>query len=58
MNKIEKQYDDLSIIRLHEMLKQWTLHIRAPLQELHFRREYNIYHVYYLFVPFNQDVLY
>ncbi|PKY40876.1 hypothetical protein RhiirA4_454332 [Rhizophagus irregularis] len=29
MNKIEKQYDDLSVIKPHETSQQWASHIRV-----------------------------
>ncbi|CAB4415934.1 unnamed protein product [Rhizophagus irregularis] len=29
MNKIEKQYDDLSVIKPHETSQQWASHIRG-----------------------------
>src|SRR2546421_160826 len=54
--KIEKQYDDLSVISPHETPKQWANRVRGSLQELLSKREYSLYHVYCLFSSFGQRV--
>src|SRR3989337_1447587 len=52
--EIEKQYDYLSIIRPHETPQQWANRVKGSLQELLFKREYSLYHVYCLFASFGQ----
>ena len=52
--EIEKQYDYLSIIRLHETPQQWANRVRGSLQELLSKQGYSLYHVYCLFASFGQ----
>ena len=53
--EIERRYDYLSIIKLHETSQQWAFRVRDALQELLSKREYSLYYVYSLFASFGQE---
>ncbi len=62
--EVKKWYDNLSIIRSHEISQQWAIHVRVVLQALITeKKKESFYHVFCLFISFKQgyqskDILY
>ncbi|CAG8578277.1 1713_t:CDS:1 [Ambispora leptoticha] len=57
MCKMEKQYDDLSIINPGETPQQWAIHVKDEVQKLRSRGVYSIYHTQCLFASSGQGTI-
>src|SRR3954447_7934526 len=56
MVKMEKMYDNLSIIRSYETPQQWAIRVKSTLQALIAGGHRSLYHVFCLFGSFGQGV--